>query len=714
MTQTEETTSTQTHFAPKLFGIVLIVGVLVIGGLWSMSRYVTTDLARDLHHWNEKLDLIAESRNADVAGYVQQHFKDMHSLAENPSMQLYLTELKDLPKTEKKSVGEQMAEPAQLSYLRNLIVFTAERSGYTSPSGMSSIPANVQSSTSSGGMGLLNASGDLVVSTQMPEEMKEALLEHAKSQSGTDEKFIDITRSKSGSLYMGFVVPVFSIQGDRDEDSLVGKIVGLKVLDDGFFHLLKHPGTTEQTLEAVLVRRNGDRVEFLSPLQDNIAPLSKEMDFNTRKLAEAKLIEESNGFSSELNDYDNKKVLATSRAVSGTPWTLIVKADRAEALKASTERRNGMIAVFFLILAVVVLVISAIWWYGSSKRSLMMSYYYRRLANQSMAQEKLLQLIADNIPESIAITDNQQHYLFANKSAAYEAGMQTEHMVGKSLQDVLGTARAAEIAQLSADCIDKNQLLQQTILREGNSGARTIRASFVPLEQIPVGIDKEQASGALVVEQDITEVVHEREKRIKINQDLINTMLMIVDRRDPYAANHSVIVSELALHIASDMGLDEVTRETVRIAASVMNLGKIVVPKAVLTKTGALTDAEKKVVHDSLSDAAELVKHIHFDGPVYDTLRQWQEKWDGSGPMGIKGDAILLSARILAVANSFIGMVSPRSWRDALSLEEATKFLMNNCDTLFDRRVVAALVHFLENHHGKEWLASVTAKKQAA
>jgi HD-GYP domain-containing protein (c-di-GMP phosphodiesterase class II) len=100
---------------------------------------------------------------------------------------------------------------------------------------------------------------------------------------------------------------------------------------------------------------------------------------------------------------------------------------------------------------------------------------------------------------------------------------------------------------------------------------------------------------------------------------------------------------------------------------------------------------------------------------VAETLRQWQEKWDGNGPMGLKGEAILVSARIIAVANAFIGMISPRSWRTAIPMESANKFLLDQSDIHFDRRVVVALINFVENHSGRAWIHEILeGQKDAA
>ncbi len=89
------------------------------------------------------------------------------------------------------------------------------------------------------------------------------------------EALIDIRKDKEGAPYIGFIVPIFSIQGDHNAVSQIGRVVGVKTVDANLFSLLKHPGITEKTLECILVRTSGDKLEYLSPLQDGTAALSK-------------------------------------------------------------------------------------------------------------------------------------------------------------------------------------------------------------------------------------------------------------------------------------------------------------------------------------------------------------------------------------------------------------------------------------------------------
>jgi len=150
------------------------------------------------------------------------------------------------------------------------------------------------------------------------------------------------------------------------------------------------------------------------------------------------------------------------------------------------------------------------------------------------------------------------------------------------------------------------------------------------------------------------------------------------------------------------MSLDNARIETAETAGNLMNIGKIIVPSEVLTKPSALTEGEMRTVHESIQSSIGLLEKIEFDGPVVDTLRQAPERYDGMGPMKLKGEDILITARIIAVANAFVGMISKRSYRQALSMDQAIKNLLEMIGTHFDRRVVIALADFVENKQGRE------------
>lgn len=695
---------------PWMYSIVLLVFGIIIVGLLLISRFNSNDYARDVQSWKEKLNLIAETRKEDVNHFISGNFAELRTLADNPSLRLYLTELQMIPQTDNK---DNDSEPAQKSYLRNLLVFTAERAGFMTVNGTDSIPANVETESKSG-LAVISDDNQLVVSTQLVNSSITKILEHAKKQDPATEGLIDLQKDSDGTLYMGFSVPVYSIQGEHNAEGQIGRIVAIKTIGDNLFGLLKQPGATEKTLEALLVRPvddNKDKMEFISPLQDGSEALVKKFSVNAKDSAEAYVTGGKDNFSSELNDYRGQQVLATSRDISGTDWKLIVKVDKDEAFADSGAHRSALVTSFTLIIAVIVLILIAMWWYSYSRHALMASSYFKKVATQARAQENLLRLVTDYQPESIYILDANQRYWFANKKVAQEAGMSLESINGKTVSDVQGAVHAERIAE-ECSAVMKNGYQAYDVHHE-NSGSEEIiiRSGYIPIEEIPVSSLPPRTPGVLIVEQDISEVYRERERRLSTQKQLVQTLLNLVDKRDPFAANHSLLVSQISYQVASDMELDSVTIETTRTAASLMNIGKIVVPTELLTKTGQLSEDEKNVIRHSMDAAAALLQQVSFDGPVVETLRQWQERWNGSGPLGLKGENILITARIIAVANAFIGMISPRSWRDAMSIEAANKFLLDKSGNYFDQRVVVALIHYVDNQNGREWINSILKDK---
>lgn len=687
-------------FAPRLYGIAALVTVIILSGIWLVARFTEHDLSRDLQSWREKLNLVAESRSQAVTDWVDGNFSELRALADNPSLQLYMTQLRSGGEGE--VAAKENVDAAQKSYLRNLLLFTADRAGFKETQ-TSSINANVESSSQSG-LAIFNQKHEFVVATNMRPDTRDLLQKQATVAPNGKENLIDIQKMSDGKVVLGFVVPVYSIQGEHNPDSEIGKVAGIMVLDKQLAELLKQPAVTEKTLENILARKTGNKIEFLSPLQDGSETLGKQITFEARKYAEAGLIQTTGNFLAESRDYRDKPVLATSREISGTPWVLISKIDRPEALVKSDQQRAGMVAFFFMLIAAIVLIIIAIWWYAHSKRSLLMSHHFKKMATQAIAQEELLTLVTNNQPEPIYIVDDSHIYRFANQKAAIDTGTSEKDLPGKSLFDVLGGARGEAIAQLCDKALKEEHTLYDTHTTVKKNKEYVIRYAFVPLAHIPIHTMPEKRRGVLVVEQDITKAVTERERRIETKQQLVKALVKLVDKRDPFAANHSALVSMIAEEVATDMQLAPEMVETTRVAGSLMNIGKIMIDPELLTKTGDLTESERKTIYKSMHTASEVLKGIDFGGPVAETLRQWQEKCDGTGPLGLKGDEILISARIVAVANAFIGMISPRSWRTAIPVEKASKFLIENSDTLFDRKIVVALINHVENHKGRAWI----------
>jgi PAS domain S-box-containing protein/putative nucleotidyltransferase with HDIG domain len=195
-------------------------------------------------------------------------------------------------------------------------------------------------------------------------------------------------------------------------------------------------------------------------------------------------------------------------------------------------------------------------------------------------------------------------------------------------------------------------------------------------------------------EQELKESYHTLKK---ILDGTVNALASTTEKRDPYTAGHQHRVTQLACAIAEEMGLPAEQIEAIRVAGIVHDLGKIYVAAEILSKPIRLKDIEMALVKAHCKAGYDILKTIEFPWPIADIVYQHHERLDGSGyPQGLRGDYILLEAKILAVADVVEAMSSHRPYRSALSLEEALDEIKKNRAILYEPEVVDTCLRVFE------------------
>ena len=182
-------------------------------------------------------------------------------------------------------------------------------------------------------------------------------------------------------------------------------------------------------------------------------------------------------------------------------------------------------------------------------------------------------------------------------------------------------------------------------------------------------------------------------------ESTISAVASMVEMRDPYTTGHQQRVAELAVAIGRAMGLPEQTVYGLRLAGLVHDLGKIHIPAEILSKPGKLTKIEFEMIRTHPEAGYEILKDVDFLWPIAQTVLQHHERIDGSGyPAGLKGDQILLEAKIIAVADVVEAISSHRPYRPALGVDAALKELRDNRGKYYDPVVVDVCLRlFTEN-----------------
>ena len=671
-------------------GAVLLLCAIL--GMFAVHRFVKAEGERELQQWQVRLGIVAASRAQAVGEWRDRQFETLSGLADNLSLQLYLTEL-SLSGGNSAAITDQSA---QADYLANLLIVTADQSGFSAPMQGAGVQANVKR-VGVAGLALLDRKGEILVTTPGSPALDDRLHDFVRGTKMGSRGLLDLYLGPTGQATMAFIQPIFAVQGENRAADQVGAILGIRIVGDDLFDRLVQPGEALGSGQSYLVRKKGATVEYISPLPDGTPPLQRAMALDSDRLAAAELLGRVGGFGIFAN-YQGTEVLATSRSIQGVPWHLIRSVDRNEALALSDRRQLTLLVGLWLIIAVVTAIIFAVWRHGASVRVTAAAEGLRQSNAQLQTVSDFLRVVTDSQPTAIAAVDREGEVIFANSKTGDETGLAATELVGKSLRGIMGADRAEPLLRANEEVAEKGRPITEWRAENGKNGRRVIKSDHIPLRS-----DGQDVSGVLMILEDITDLVDERERRARILRELVNTCVAVVDRRDPFSAHHSARVAEVASAIAEAMHMDEAAVETCDIAGALMNLGKVTVPRGLLTKTDKLTDTELAMVRESVLTSAELIEGVEFDGPVAKTIRQIQERWDGNGqPDKLAEENILPTARIVAVANAFVGMVSARAYRPGMSFDEAAKSLMSNAGTAFDRRPVSALLHYLDIEGGRQ------------
>ena len=170
-----------------------------------------------------------------------------------------------------------------------------------------------------------------------------------------------------------------------------------------------------------------------------------------------------------------------------------------------------------------------------------------------------------------------------------------------------------------------------------------------------------------------------------------------IEVRDPYTRGHVERVMNYAQTIAEYLGWSSTEINNLRFGSILHDVGKINIHENILKKTGTLSEEEWVEMRKHPEMGAELVQGIHYLVPAVPVILYHHERWNGSGyPFGLKENDIPLSARIVAIADSFDAMTTKRPYRDELTPEQACNEVISGSGIQYDPLMVEAFQHAWE------------------
>jgi HD-GYP domain-containing protein (c-di-GMP phosphodiesterase class II) len=173
----------------------------------------------------------------------------------------------------------------------------------------------------------------------------------------------------------------------------------------------------------------------------------------------------------------------------------------------------------------------------------------------------------------------------------------------------------------------------------------------------------------------------------------VKSLVMAIDAKDPYTHLHSLRVSEVSAILADEIGLPVLEVEQIKLAALLHDVGKIGVPEQVLLKPDKLTAPEWEMMKQHPLHSVHILGQVKQFTPILKWVRHEHEHYNGTGyPDRLKGEAIPLPSRIIAVADAFDALTSDRYYRKGRSVEKAVEVIRKESGIQFDPGVIRAFV----------------------
>ncbi len=314
-------------------------------------------------------------------------------------------------------------------------------------------------------------------------------------------------------------------------------------------------------------------------------------------------------------------------------------------------------------------------------------------------QRTYFRQLFNNIPEAIAILDNQSNIIEVNKGFENLFFYSTSEIKNVSIHKLI----------VPKNLFNESMSISSSMLSAGSVEIESVR---IRRDGTPVNVSivvcpvtyNNRIIAAYHIYKDTTQLVGseiELEKTLKKLRKamggIINAMVSTVEVRDPYTAGHQQRVADLARAIAREMGLPEDEIDGIRMAGTLHDLGKVNIPAEILSKPGKLSDIEFSLIKMHPRVAFDILKEIDFPWPIAEMVYQHHERLDGSGyPQGLTGKDILLSSKILTVADVVEAIESHRPYRPALGIKKALDEIYIKKGVHYEPVVVDACIRLFE------------------
>ncbi|SHN65496.1 HD-GYP domain-containing protein [Desulfovibrio litoralis] len=539
---------------------------------------------------------------------------------------------------------------------------------------------------------IMNAKAQIYLSTDPSDPKNIVLLEKLAGEVLKDGKMrISPIRKGENGLMVDFLFPMVSDQFDNTHPKTVSILILTKDMGSKISDWLASSSYSEdKDMQTFLVQRYNNSFSFVNAKGDI-------SDLSSSPLTSDSLLP----FEVRPNLYGTDKVYSLGQFVgekdAAPEWWIVAEFSEkifTTAIAQTVATTYSMAGLFSL---VVLFMGGMAWWWliGSDQKKI--AGQLSELYNVIETQKRLLDGINASISDPISFSDANGIYRYVNPAFAKAVGREPQTIIGLDAAAIFGfdTAKRLNVA-------DHQALLTGEVITTQETLWLLSQRYYFQISKSPLRDENtREIIGIVAVFRDITKLLEAQEHSRRMVQQTIDALVRAIEESDTFLGGHSRLMGSVASVVGKAMNLSEPDMATIEAAANLSQVGKMFVPREILTKQGALTPEEKARMEQHVEYAKEILKDIEFDLPVVEAIYQMHERLDGKGyPRGLNGGNIGIHARILAIANTFTAMARPRSYRSAIPVSDVISFLEAHPES-YDINIVSVLKDILKTPTGE-------------
>ncbi len=664
---------------------VVFILIIAAGSLFFANRNVSkqrADLGRNVEH---RLGLVAQGRSEVFAAWLSDLSQRGDRLIKSDLFRLYAAEVDSIPgdlaaifgASDLAEENEGAGLAAQLPMMQNILREFCTYSGF--------LYARVLNGD---GIAYIATDGHLPPMSETEITLTKTVFKDA------EPKFSPLRMTPQG-LEMDIYVPIHPPEGE-DKAEPVGVLMMTRQVSGKITELLSNSALSAKGERTRLMQKTDKGFREVTPWT---------AEGFSDVVIDVKLDENGNmlfGRRSSLSTPE-QEVFSMGVRVAGPQWWVVQEMDYASATAPTQAYSRTAYIMAGLVILAILLAAGLAWWVQAGVHNQRTAEQFMALASQIDQQKRFIDSINANIQEFITLKDLDGKYVYVNDAFAQAVGRSEQEILGMDVEAVFGFDTAKRLTGADEAVLEEKGkvIINETIYLQSK------RYQF-QISKSPYYDSAGECLGVVEVFRDITDFVAAQEKNKRLIRRAMEALGSTIEAADPYLGGHTKLMAGLAVEVGRVLHLPEIEVAEIETSANLSQIGKMFVPKEILTKPGRLTDEEKEVMETHVEYARRILRDIDIDEGVLRAIYQMNERLDGSGyPKKLEGDDIILSARILSVLNAFCAMIRPRAHRGAMDPQKVLEIL-GGMGGKYDSRVLAALAEAIQSPAAERILGQVS------